>query len=319
MLLAVWAAVLLACGEGGVREPHAAAGTAVAPAPGAERATATAHAGSPATVETASPAVIATEAAVGARSQPATTTAPVTATATRPAAATVTTPAAATTTTPAAATVTTPATPTTTTPSPEAAASGTPAGSAGTERPAAPGLARAPSGGARQAPADPAGNATTVSKPAGTGANAGVPYTWRDGDRTRRARLQPHLVLQRSSANAKDDVVLHDDGRESIVERRARHAEGGPPVFRNEGGSLVTLPGGVLLVLDPGWGETRINRFFSANAIKPDRVTAQAFADNAFLVATEPGWVSLELANALAEQDGVLIASPNWRSQITLR
>ena len=30
----------------------------------------------------------------------------------------------------------------------------------------------------------------------------------------------------------------------------------------------MTLPGGVLLVLDPGWDETRINRFFSANAIK---------------------------------------------------
>ncbi len=306
------------------------------------------HAGSPATAETASPAVIATQAAVGARSQPATTTAPVTATATSPAAATATSPATATATTPAAATATTPAaatatspatatatTPTAptpaaattpapatasaTTPSPEADASGTPASSAGTERPAAPSGARAPSGGARQAPADPAGNATTVSKPAPTDADAGVPYTWRDGDRTRRARLQPHLVLQRSSANAKDDVVLHDDGRESIVERRARHAEGGPPVFRNEGGSLVTLPGGVLLVLDPGWDETRINRFFSVNAIKPDRVTAQAFADNAFLVATEPGWASLELANALAEQDGVLIASPNWRSQITLR
>ncbi len=322
-----------------MREPHAGApapaGTAVAGAPGAERAAATAHAGSPATMETASPAVIATEAAVGARSQPATATsqatasatspatatatAPVTATATSPATATATSPATATTPPPAAATTPAPATATATTPSPEAGASGTPAGTAGTERPAAPGRARAPRGGARQAPADPAGNATTVSKPAPTGADAGVPYTWRDGDLTRRARLQPHLVLQRSSANAKDDVVLHDDGRESIVERRARHAEGGPPVFRNEGGSLMTLPGGVLLVLDPGWDETRINRFFSANAIKPDRVTAQAFADNAFLVATEPGWASLELANALAEQDGVLIASPNWRSQITLR
>ena len=323
MLLAVWAAVLLACGEGGVRGPHAAApaaeGTEVAAAPEAERATATAREGSPATVEAPSPAVTPTKAAVGSRSQPETTTTPATATTPSPATATTPTPATATTPTPATATTTAPATATDTAPAPEADASGTPASSAGTERPAAPSGARAPSGGARQAPADPAGNATTVSKPAPTGADAGVPYTWRDGDRTRRARLQPHLVLQRSSANAKDDVVLHDDGRESIVERRARHAEGGPPVFRNEGGSLVTLPGGVLLVLDPGWDETRINRFFSVNAIKPDRVTAQAFADNAFLVATEPGWASLELANALAEQDGVLIASPNWRSQITLR
>ena len=165
--------------------------------------------------------------------------------------------------------------------------------------------------------AEPAGEQNSSERP--DGAERGELYTWRDGERTGRVRLQPQLVLQPSSANVKGDVVLRDDGGESIVERRARHAAGGLPVFRNEGGSLVTLPGGVLLVLDPGWDQTRINRFFSANAIKAARVTAQAFADNAFLVATEPGFASLELANALAEQDGVLVASPNWRSQIALR
>ncbi len=175
--------------------------------------------------------------------------------------------------------------------------------------------------GGRNAPpadeAEPAGEQNSSEQP--EAAERGELYTWRDGERTGRVRLQPQLVLQPSSANVKGDVVLRDDGRESIVERRARHAAGGLPVFRNEGGSLVTLPGGVLLVLDPGWDQSRINRFFSANAIKASRVTPQAFADNAFLVATEPGFASLELANALAEQDGVLIASPDWRSQIALR
>ena len=331
MLLAVWAAALLACGDGGVRGPHAVApaaeGTEVAAAPEAERATATARVGSPATVEAPSPAVTPTKAAVGSRSQPETTTTPATATTPSPATATTPTPATATTPTPATATTPTPVTATTTAPAtatdtapaPEADASRTPVGNAQPERPA-PSGARAPSGGARRAPADPAGTATPVSKPAPTGADAGVPYTWRDGDRTRSARLQLHLVLQRSSDNAADDVVLRNDGVESIVERQARHGErGGLPVFRSEGGALMTLPGGVLLVLDPDWDETRINRFFSANAIKPGRVTAQAFADNAFLVETDPGFPSLELANALAGQDGVLIASPNWRSEVMPR
>ena len=165
--------------------------------------------------------------------------------------------------------------------------------------------------------AEPAGEQNSSERP--DAAERGAIHIWRDGERTRRVRLQPQLVLQPSIQNTKDDVVLRNDGRESIVERRARHVEAGLPVFRNEGGSLVTLPGGVLLVFEPGWDEARINGFFSANAIKASRVTPQAFADNAFLVTTEPGFAALELANALAEQDGVLIASPNWRSQIALR
>ena len=145
-------------------------------------------------------------------------------------------------------------------------------------------------------------------------------HTWQDGDRTRHARTQPQLVLQPSSENVKDDVVLRNDGRQSIVERRARHRGiVGPPVFRSEGDILMTLPGGVVLVLDPDWGETRINRFFSANAIKAGRLTPLTFADNAFVVETEPGFPSLELANALAAQAGVLIASPNWRTEVTYR
>ena len=35
---------------------------------------------------------------------------------------------------------------------------------------------------------------------------------------------------------------------------------------------------------------------------------------NGFLVETEPGFPSLELANALAAQAGVWVSSPNWWS-----
>ena len=43
------------------------------------------------------------------------------------------------------------------------------------------------------------------------------------------------------------------------------------------------------------------------------------FAINAFFVETEPGFPSLNLANELAEQEGVLISSPNWRTEVSLR
>ena len=168
-------------------------------------------------------------------------------------------------------------------------------------------------GGLRGPPPEPppAGERVAASKGDRTG-GGGVPYVWRDGDRVRRARWQPDLVLQPSSDNRDDDVVVRDFGSESVVERRSRHAGRAVlPVFRDEGGGLMTLPGGVLVVLDPGWDVVRVNRFFSANGIKRSRVIEQAFADNAYLVETDPGFPSLELANALADLDGVVLSSPN--------
>ena len=112
------------------------------------------------------------------------------------------------------------------------------------------------------------------------------PYTWYDGDRTRK-------------------VWLHSDGVE--------------PVFRTESGALMTLPGGVILVLDASWDGAAVSAFFAQHGIARSSVTEQSFGANAFLVDTEPGLPSLELANALAVQDGVRISSPNWRREVETR
>ena len=40
------------------------------------------------------------------------------------------------------------------------------------------------------------------------------------------------------------------------------------------------------------------------------------FIENGFVVKTEPGFPSLELANELAARDGVLISSPNWWREV---
>ena len=112
------------------------------------------------------------------------------------------------------------------------------------------------------------------------------PYTWYDGDRIRK-------------------VWLHSDGAE--------------PVFRTESGALMTLPGGVVLVLDASWDEATVEGFFAEHGIARSSVTEQSFGANAFLVDTEPGFPSLELANTLAVQDGVRISSPNWRREVETR
>ena len=121
---------------------------------------------------------------------------------------------------------------------------------------------------------------------AGTPEKEEQPYTWYDGDRIRK-------------------VWLHSDGAE--------------PVFRTESGALMTLPGGVILVLDASWDEAAVDAFFAQHGIARSGVTEQSFGANAYLVDTGPGLPSLELANALAVQDGVRISSPNWRREVETR
>ena len=121
-----------------------------------------------------------------------------------------------------------------------------------------------------------------------------------------RVRLQSDLEVSGDGSVARgsgEHVVTKDSGRRSI----------GNPVFRSESsGALMTLPGGVLLVLDAEWSETETNAFFARNRIKLNRVSALDIATNSFFVETEPGFPSLNLANDLAARDGVLLSSPNW-------
>ena len=167
-------------------------------------------------------------------------------------------------------------------------------------------------GGARRSVAGLTEEATTGAGGTASsfGQGAGPEYSWQDGDDTRTVRLQTSLTVTPGRA---------DGGRASDVPR----SEQGPgaeslPVFRSESGALMTLPGGILLLLDPDWDEARIDQFFADHKISRDRVSERAFGENAFFVGTAPGFPALELANALAGQPGVLISSPNWKREATL-
>ncbi len=124
-------------------------------------------------------------------------------------------------------------------------------------------------------------------------------------------RLQGSLVAEREAgvSGARSEIVARDEKRAGTV---------ADPVFRSASGSLMTLPGGILLLLDPEWDEARVDRFFADNAIARGRVSDRAFGEHAFFVETEPGFPSLSLANALAGQEGVLISSPNWQREAVL-
>ena len=141
----------------------------------------------------------------------------------------------------------------------------------------------------------------------------GTVYTWEDGDSTQRVVLQDGLVIQDNSVVDSDDDVIVRGVSESIVQKNTGEVVDSRPVFRSEsGGDLMTLPGGVLVALDPKWDEQQVEEFFAQNGISLDLVSELDFIDNGFLIDTEPGFPSLELANELAANDGVEISSPNW-------
>ena len=154
--------------------------------------------------------------------------------------------------------------------------------------------------------------------PDAAGPVEGDPYTWQDGDRAMTVKLQTDLVVEKGSGGLPRDVVAASEGGTNVVRSADGQSKSNTlPVFRSESGGLMTLPGGVLLVLSPEWGQAETNAFFPNNGIEMDRLSELDYVANGFFVETGPGFPSLDLANALAVQDGVEVSSPNWGREAT--
>ena len=141
----------------------------------------------------------------------------------------------------------------------------------------------------------------------------GAVYTWDDGDRTLQARLQVDLTVTKDGSISSRETIV----RSGIGSNTAQKSSGFP-VFRSPSGALMTLPGGVLLVLDAAWDQAAVDDFFVRSQIGVSRVSELGWLPNGFFVDTEPGFPSLDLANALTGQDGVVLSSPNWWTESTL-
>ena len=94
---------------------------------------------------------------------------------------------------------------------------------------------------------------------------------------------------------------------------RRSSSPGGEPVLRERSsGTLMALPDGVLLVLDPRWSRKEVAEFFAGTASPKAAVLELEFAANGLFIETEAGLESLSLANRPASEDGVELSSPNW-------
>ena len=143
-------------------------------------------------------------------------------------------------------------------------------------------------------------------------------YTWQDGDRTITVILDTELAVGEDGPGPKGVYEGSADGAIVRAEDIPRGSKS-DPVFRSQSGALMTLPGGVLLVLEPEWSEMQVRMFFATNGIKMDRVEELEYIENGFFIQTDPGFPSLTLANTLAEKEGVLISSPNWWREVTVK
>ena len=185
----------------------------------------------------------------------------------------------------------------------------------------AAGLVGASLGWARSEPvkeseeaADPVGPAEGSGSAAARGLESaqGQIYTWHDGDRTLRVQIQSDLTVSPGvSGSAQGRIVRRTDQTSAAEDNDPE------PVFRSvSGGGLMTLLGGVLLVLDPEWDQHQILAFFARNDIPQGSVSEIEFLANGYRVETDSGLASLELANSLAVQEGVEVSSPNWHREV---
>ena len=150
--------------------------------------------------------------------------------------------------------------------------------------------------------------------------NEGVVHTWADGDRTLKAVQLANLLLLDNASLIAEDEVVKKGTEQSIVIRQPWHDQGNGPVFRSaSGGELMTLPGGVLLSLDPEWSQGTVEEFFAENDIPRQATSELDFLKNGFVVETSSGLPSLEFANKLAGQEGVVSAVPNWARDVELK
>lgn len=138
-------------------------------------------------------------------------------------------------------------------------------------------------------------------------------FTWRDGDEVHKVYLVEDTgavmeELEEVARTARSRAERKHGQRWLAAVGAAQTAE--EPVFRSPGGSLMTLPGGVLVLLKEGVPDGIA--FLAANGVAPGRVEPVEGLERTWFVSTRPGFASLELANRLAELERVEVSIPNW-------
>ena len=166
---------------------------------------------------------------------------------------------------------------------------------------------------------------------------------WYDGDQQRSAWVNPTLVAEFPRPGAENEAsALHAanpaarlvSGRQGAV--RLWHVESGSIARRataqvapearlspvlHEGnsadGRMRALPGDVVVRFKPEWTEAQIQAWAQANGHVLGK--RMPLTGNVYLIRTDAGLVSVEVANTIHRSGEVIYATPNWWQQMGFR
>ncbi len=153
-------------------------------------------------------------------------------------------------------------------------------------------------------------------------------YTWYDGNQKRSVWLNPELLAEfRSTTPATNQSNTEPSSKKAnttptfirflavkssatALKSTDQHLS---PVFHTTAslsGTKKALPGNVIVQMKPDWTIDQIHTWFQQQNVTV--IQPLTFAPNAFLIQSNAGLESLNLANRLYETGDVVLASPNW-------
>ncbi len=169
-------------------------------------------------------------------------------------------------------------------------------------------------------------------------------YVWYDGDREQKIWLNPDLLaefnppasgqspVKKTYTDAKPLAKRHKGVRlwqlkggsnlQGVIHNlKTLHPDGKySPVFHDTPsvpGRMRSLPGNIIVYLNPAWDETDVNRWVSGRNL--EIVKKLEIGPNIFVLKTGPGLEALETANTLYKSGEVIAAFPDWWEEVSPR
>jgi hypothetical protein len=167
-------------------------------------------------------------------------------------------------------------------------------------------------------------------------------YVWYDGERQQQVWLDPELVAEFGAKKdastvrslypqaealpaGRGNVTIYRLKGASVSDatRNLRGAQASgqfSPVLRDsadKSGPMRALPGHVIVKLNPGWDSGKVQSWLAQKDLQV--VRKLEFAPNTYLIKSEPGLASLELANQLYKSGEVVAAMPDWWREVHTR
>ncbi|RPH42422.1 MAG: hypothetical protein EHM87_16835 [Burkholderiales bacterium] len=149
------------------------------------------------------------------------------------------------------------------------------------------------------------GVAPAGSDKAAAGKRVAASHAWHDGAARRTLTLESGLHADFSGALTGKSVALRAGSGGALKDVSPSLQS---PVFRDEGGRLRALPGGVVVMTRSPLDEPAARALLASHDARPTR----RLGERAWLVESAAGLASLELANRLAATGAFDAAQPNW-------